>query len=107
MSAATTKERQSLDLPRIFTVRGKKVVLDSDLARLYAVPTKRLNEAVGRNTSRFPEDFYFVVSMEEDAILRSQYSTSGKGRGGEGLRSQIATLKKPDTPKIGFHPGSR
>jgi hypothetical protein len=79
-------------LPRIFTVRRQKVVLDSDLAALYGVPTKRLNEAIRRNAARFPEDFCFFVTEEEDANLRSQFATSSSG-GGEVLRSQIATLK--------------
>ncbi len=62
-------------LPRIFSVRGKNVVLDSDLARLYGVPTKRLNEAIRRNASRFPRDFCFYVNQEELVHLRSQIAT--------------------------------
>jgi hypothetical protein len=46
----------------IMTVRGKRVILDADLARIYGVPTKRLNEQVRRNTDRFPPDFAFVLT---------------------------------------------
>jgi hypothetical protein len=60
------------DLPPIHTFRGRKVVLDSDLARLYGVPTRRLNEAVKRNADRFPDDFRFQLTREEFARLRSQ-----------------------------------
>ncbi len=56
-------------------------MLDADLAELYGVSTKRLNEAVRRNTSRFPEDFMFRLSAEECISLRSQFATSN-GRGG-------------------------
>ncbi len=65
----------------ILVARGHKVILDSDLADLYAVPTKRLNEQVKRNIQRFPNDFCFQLSKEEYASLRSQSATS-KGRGG-------------------------
>jgi hypothetical protein len=47
---------------RIYVIRGQKVMLDSDLAELYQVPTKRLNEAVKRNGARFPEDFMFQLT---------------------------------------------
>jgi hypothetical protein len=80
-------------LPRIFTVRRQKVVLDAELAALYGVPTKRLNEAVRRNADRFPVDFCFFLTEGEDANLRSQFATSSSASG-EVLRSQIATLKK-------------
>lgn len=61
---------------RIHWIRGEKVMLAHDLAKLYGVPTKRLNEAVKRNTTRFPDDFMFQLSMEEWAFLRSQSATS-------------------------------
>lgn len=77
-------------LPRIHTVRRQKVVVDADLAKLYGVPTKRLNEAVRRNAGRFPSDFCFVLTEDEAANLRSQFATSSP-RGGEGLKSQNAT----------------
>jgi hypothetical protein len=61
---------------RIFTVRGHRVMLDEDLARLYGVTTKRRNEQVGRNPKRFPDDFAFRLTPQEVAILRSQNATS-------------------------------
>src|SRR5437763_9922364 len=65
----------------IIVIRGQKVLLDSDLAELYGVPTKRLNEQVRRNRSRFPDDFMFRLNAEESAFLRSQIATLGDGRG--------------------------
>jgi ORF6N domain len=66
----------------ILLFRGHKVMLDADLAGLYGVTTKRLNEQVRRNRSRFPEDFMFQLTSTEAASLRSQIATSNKGRGG-------------------------
>lgn len=63
-------------LPPIRTVRNQRVVLDSDLAALYGVPTKRLNEAVHRNADRFPPDFCFQLTIPEAASLRSQIAAS-------------------------------
>jgi len=63
----------------ILTVRGQKVILDADLARIYGVPTKRLNEQVRRNADRFPLDFAFVLTDQEVANLRSQFATSKRG----------------------------
>jgi len=60
----------------ILTVRGQKVILDADLARIYGVPTKRLNEQVRRNVDRFPLDFAFVLTDQEVANLKSQFATS-------------------------------
>ena len=60
----------------IYTIRGQKVMLDSDLATLYGVETKRLNEAVKRNIERFPSDFMFQLSEDEFKVLRSQFATS-------------------------------
>jgi phage regulator Rha-like protein len=62
-------------------IRGHKVMLDRDLADLYEVSTKRLNEQVRRNRSRFPEDFMFQLTAEEAAALRSQSATLKAGRG--------------------------
>jgi len=64
----------------IFLIRGKKVMLDSDLAKLYGVSTKRLNEQVKRNRERFPEDFMFQLNSTEANNLRSQIATSKEGR---------------------------
>ena len=65
---------------RIFSFRGQKVMIDSDLAELYEVPTHRLNEQVTRNLDRFPDDFMFQLSREETHSLRSQNAIL-KGRG--------------------------
>jgi phage regulator Rha-like protein len=65
----------------IHVIRGQKVMLDADLATLYEVPTKRLNEAVRRNLKRFPETFMFRLSREESVALRSQNATLDIGRG--------------------------
>jgi hypothetical protein len=67
--------------PLILTVRGQKVLLDSDLAALYGVPVKRLNEQVRRNPERFPKDFLFQLTKEEAEALRSQIATLKLGRG--------------------------
>jgi hypothetical protein len=65
----------------IRTIRGQKVMLDSDLARIYGVPTKALNQAVKRNAKRFPPDFLFQLTAEEADSLRSQIVTLKSGRG--------------------------
>jgi hypothetical protein len=56
---------------RILLVRGHRVIIDSDLAELYGIPTKRLNEQVRRNPERFPDDFVFHLTEEESEVLRS------------------------------------
>jgi len=66
----------------ILLIRGKRVMLDADLAKLYGVSTKRLNEQVKRNRDRFPQDFMFQLNPEEAEVLRSQIATSKEGRGG-------------------------
>lgn len=66
----------------IYTIRGYKVMLDSDLATLYGVPTYRLNEAVKRNIKRFPPHYMFQLSNEEWESLISQIAISKNGRGG-------------------------
>ena len=66
-------ESQSVE-EKIYTIRGKQVMLDKDLAQLYGVETKRLNEQVRRNMERFPEDFMFQLTMEE--CLRSSSEIS-------------------------------
>jgi hypothetical protein len=67
---------------KILLIRDQRVILDSDLAQLYGVLTKRLNEPVKRNIERFPPDFMFELTDEEGARLRSQFATSNQGRGG-------------------------
>jgi hypothetical protein len=66
---------------RIYAIRGQKVMLDADLAELYHVETRALNQAVRRNLDRFPEDFMFQLNEEEAAALRSQIVTLETGRG--------------------------
>lgn len=63
----------------IYHIRGQKVMLDNDLATLYEVETRRLNEAVKRNIKRFPEEFMFQLTREEFEILKSQFATSSWG----------------------------
>ena len=67
---------------RIYLIRGHKVMIDVDLAELYDVPTKRLNEQVRRNSKRFPVDFMFQLTKVEAEALRSQFATSRSGHGG-------------------------
>ena len=70
-----------LNIP-IHTIRGQKVILDSDLAKLYEVTTKRLNEQVKRNERKFPDSFRFQLNKEEWDSLRSHFATSSKMHGG-------------------------
>lgn len=67
---------------RIHIIRGVRVMLDFQLAELYEVPTKRLNEQVARNRERFPPDFAFQLTQEEFTNLKSQFATSSSGYGG-------------------------
>ncbi len=67
--------KQDIIEKKIFLIRSKKVMLDSDLALLYEVPTGRLNEQVKRNIKRFPDDFMIQLSKEEYHSLRSQFAT--------------------------------
>ena len=66
---------------KIYLIRGHKVMLANDLAALYGVPTKRLNEQVRRNVTRFPSDFMFQLTLEESNSLRSQFATLKRGKG--------------------------
>jgi len=75
----------------IFFVRGTRVMLDTDLARLYGVATKNLNKAVKRNLSRFPSDFMFQLSSDEMRNLRFQIGTSKRGQGGRGYAPHALT----------------
>lgn len=67
---------------RIVVLRNQKVILDSDLAELYGVPVKQLNQQVKRNAHRFPSDFLFTLTTAEQNSLRSQIVTSNSSRGG-------------------------
>jgi hypothetical protein len=75
----------------ILTIRGQRVILDQDLARLYGTSTKRLNEQVKRNRERFPEDFMFQLEVQEVASLRSQIATSNAPKGGRRYRPYVFT----------------
>ena len=68
---------------KIFLIRGFKVMLDADLAELYGIPVKRLNEQVRRNISMFPTDFMFQLTREEYVNLKSQIATSSLEHGGK------------------------
>ena len=83
----------------IITVRGKQVILDRDLARLYGVETRVLNQAVQRNIERFPEDFMFQLTKEEAEVSRSQFVTLNGVE--TNLRSQNATSNE-DFPRSQF-----
>jgi hypothetical protein len=84
---------------RILTIRHQKVVLDSDLAAVYGVPTRRLNEQFRRNRKRFPEDFAFQLTAEEFAALTPQLATLDEGRSSrELIRSQSATGSSRSQP---------
>src|SRR5580700_2764619 len=67
---------------RILLLRHQRVILDTDIADLYGVPVKVLNQQVKRNRERFPADFVFQLTAKEDEVLRSQFVTSKPGRGG-------------------------
>ena len=86
LRSLSTRSRTSLtsieDVSRAIVVfRGRKVLLDAELAALYGVTTKRLNEQVLRNRERFPTDFMFQLIAQEAATLRSQFATLKSGRG--------------------------
>ena len=86
---------------RIFTIRGVQVMFDRDLAELYGVPTKALNQAVKRNIERFPERFMFRMRNEDIANLRSQIVTASAETS---LRSQIVTLNKKQGQHLKYMP---
>src|SRR2546421_1952603 len=88
MSKRSSKTKQAIATlepiePVIRVIRGQRVIVDSDLARIYGVTTKRLNEQVKRNRQRFPDDFMFRLTRAEAMSLTSQIAISN--------RSQIAT----------------
>jgi len=89
---------------KIYEIRGQRVMLDFDLASMYGVETRRLNEQVKRNVERFPEDFMFQLTKGELEILKSQFATSNNPDSQDvtNWKSQIATsnfimmgLRKP------------
>lgn len=75
----------------IYSIRGQRVMVDSDLAKLYGVEVKALNQAVRRNIRRFPEDFMFKLAKEEYDSLKSQIVTSKVGRGGKQKQPLVFT----------------
>jgi len=79
IAALSSEEGKTQIEERIFNIRGKQVMIDKDLALLYGVETKRLNEQVKRNIERFPEDFMFQLTLEE--CLRSQIATLNQAQG--------------------------
>ncbi|MBI2512350.1 MAG: ORF6N domain-containing protein [Opitutae bacterium] len=91
---------------RIFTIRGQRVILDSDLARLYGVATKVFNQAIKRNASRFPKDFGFRLTKAEYRILRSQNVAPGDASSGDaaGMWSQSVTTSKSSRRRVSNAP---
>ena len=79
--AGSPAKLTSVPSVQILPIRGQRVLLDSQLAELYGVPTKRLNEQVRRNAERFPADFLLELSDQEVMASRSQFATLNKGRG--------------------------
>ena len=83
MNKSTSIQKAQILLTTLIqTIRGQKVILDGDLAGVYGVATRRLNEQVKRNAERFPLDFMFQLTTEEFKILMSQNATSRSGYGG-------------------------
>ena len=76
---------------KIYVIRGVQVMLDSDLAELYGVETRVLNQSVRRNIKRFPDDFMFKLTKEENEVLKSQIVTSKEGRGGKQKQPLVFT----------------
>lgn len=98
MPRATTSSRKAVEIAlsavqrRIHMIRGVKVMLDEDLAAMYGVETKRLNEAVKRNAKRFPEDFMFTLNSEEVAAPRAEFAVRNRPvRGGRRYAPQVFT----------------
>lgn len=94
----------------IHVIRGQRVMLDSDLAALYSVTTRQLNQHVARNKERFPEDFAYQLTQEVFTALMSQFVTSNKGRGGrrkmpwafteQGVAMLSSVLKSPTAVRV-------
>ena len=79
--------------PRLIMLRNQPVLLDRDVALIFGVETKRINEAVKRNSERFPDDYMFSLDNKEIACLRSQIATSNTGRGGTRYEPKAFTEK--------------
>ena len=95
MNELTIQELSNSDLirSRIFTIRGVQIMLDRDLAELYGVATKALNQAVKRNIERFPKRYMFQLNKDDVANMRSQIVTLNSDNPGSILRSQIVTSR--------------
>lgn len=78
-------------ISKIYFIRNQKVMLDSDLAELYQVETKRLKEQVRRNINRFPNKYMFELTEKEYDLLRSQFATSNQKRGGNRYLPMVFT----------------
>jgi hypothetical protein len=85
---------------RILFLRHQRVILDADIAELYGVPVKVLNQQIKRNRRRFPPDFVFQLTTKEHAALRSQIVTSKEGRGG----ADICRMRSPNTARLWLQP---
>lgn len=108
----STKLASPIDIERsIHVIRGQRVMLDTDLAKLYGVSTKQLNQQVSRNRDRFPSDFAYRLTQQEFASLRSQNVTSKtEGRGGrrylpmvfteQGIAMLSSVLKSPTAVRV-------
>ena len=82
---------------KIYEIRGERIILDRDLAELYEVPVKSLNQAVKRNIVRFPTDFMFQLSREEFDFLKFEFQAFEKKKDSlQPLRLQIVTLETPE-----------
>ena len=104
MNDLTIQELSNSDVirSRIFTIRGVQVMLDRDLAELYGVATKVLNQAVKRNIERFPERYMFQLNKDDVANMRSQIVTGSSTE--TSLRSQIVTLNKGQGQHLKYMP---
>ena len=100
MNELAIQELSNSDLirSRIFTIRGIQVMLDRDLAELYGVATKALNQAVKRNIERFPERYMFQLNKDDVTNMRSQIVTGSSTK--TSLRSQIVTLNSDESGSI-------
>ena len=76
---------------QIFEIRGQKVILDFDLATIYGVSTKVLNQAVRRNQKRFPKDFSFITTAQEVRVIRSQFVTGSQSHRNPRYRPRAVT----------------
>jgi len=86
-----SQSKENIIEKMIYVIREQKVMLDSDLAELYGVETRVLNQSVQRNPARFPKDFMFQLTEEEHNSLRSQFVISKKGKGGRRYMPYVFT----------------